>query len=129
MKLTHIALHVPDAQACADWYADFCGMVEALRHGVKDKPVIWLAYPEQREHFVMVLISGGPEHKAQAGDYSHLGFAVDSREQVDALAARAAQRGCLLWEPREEPHPVGYYCGVLDPAGNQVEFSWGQPLG
>ena len=129
MKLTHIALHVPDAQRCADWYVQFCGMVEALRHGVKEKPVIWLAYPEQREEFVMVLISGGPDQSAAAGDYSHLGFAVDSREAVDRLAARAADAGCLLWEPREEAYPVGYYCGVLDPAGNQVEFSFGQPLG
>jgi len=24
---------------------------------------------------------------------------------------------------------VGYYCGVLDPDGNRVEFSFGQPLG
>ena len=104
-------------------------MVEVLRHGVKEKPVIWLAYPERREEFVMVLINGGPGHVVPEGDYSHLGFAVDSRERVDQLAERASAAGCLLWEPREEPYPVGYYCGVLDPAGNQVEFSWGQPLG
>lgn len=24
--LTHLALHVPDLQACIDFYADFCGM-------------------------------------------------------------------------------------------------------
>lgn len=129
MKLTHIALHVPDAQACADWYFEYCGMVEVLRHGVKDKPVIWLAYPEQRDDFVMVLIDGGPGSEMAEGDYSHLGIAVDSRETVDRLAAMAAEQGCLAWEPREEPHPVGYYCGALDPAGNQVEFSFGQPLG
>ncbi|MCX4198148.1 sugar phosphate nucleotidyltransferase [Methylobacterium organophilum] len=29
----------------------------------------------------------------------------------------------------DEPYPVGYYCGVRDPAGNYVEFSYGQPLG
>ncbi|MDO8695654.1 MAG: VOC family protein, partial [Pseudomonas sp.] len=33
------------------------------------------------------------------------------------------------WPPRDEPYPVGYYCGVRDPAGNYVEFSYGQPLG
>ena len=104
-------------------------MVEVLRHGVKEKPVIWLAYPEKREEFVMVLISNGPGQQVAEGDYSHLGFAVESVEAVDRLAAQAADSGCLLWEPREEPYPVGYYCGVLDPAGNQVEFSFGQPLG
>ncbi|MEE4659197.1 MAG: VOC family protein [Halieaceae bacterium] len=129
MKLTHIALHVPDAPACAKWYADYCGMVEVRRHGVKEKPVIWLAYPESRAVFVMVLIHGGPAASAAEGDFSHLGFSVESREDVDALAQRAREAGCLLWEPRDEPFPVGYYCGVLDPAGNQVEFSYGQPLG
>ena len=104
-------------------------MVEVLRHGVKEKPVLWLAYPEQRDEFVMVLISKGPAQQVAEGDYSHLGFAVSSREAVDELATRARDAGCLLWEPREEPYPVGYYCGVLDPAGNQVEFSFGQPLG
>ena len=104
-------------------------MVEVLRHGVKEKPVIWLAYPEQRDEFVMVLISNGPQQQLAEGDYSHLGFAVESAEAVDRLAGLAAEAGCLLWEPRQEPYPVGYYCGVLDPAGNQVEFSFGQPLG
>jgi len=104
-------------------------MVEVRRHGVKEKPVIWLAYPESRELFVMVLIHGGPGEAAAEGDFSHLGFSVESRDEVDALAQRAREAGCLLWEPRDEPFPVGYYCGVLDPAGNQVEFSYGQPLG
>jgi len=104
-------------------------MVEARRHGVKEKPVIWLAYPAQKEQFVMVLISAGPQQAVAEGDYSHLGFAVDTPAEVDRLAARADAEGRLLWAPREEPWPVGYYCGVLDPAGNQVEFSCGQPLG
>jgi len=129
MNLTHIALHVPDAERCARWYADYCGMVEVRRHGVKEKPVIWLACPRQAETFVMVLIGGGPEGVALAGNFSHLGFAAASRDEVDALARRAERDGCLLWEPREDPWPAGYYCGALDPAGNQVEFSYGQPLG
>lgn len=129
MKITHIALHVPNSLECAAWYTDFCGMVEVRRHGVKEKPVIWLAYPEQQDSFVMVLISGSPEDLALAGNFSHLGFAASSEREVDTLAQRAEQRDCLLWAPRREPFPVGYYCGVVDPAGNQVEFSFGQPLG
>ncbi len=104
-------------------------MVEVRRHGVKEKPVIWLGYPGQQDDFVMVLISGGPAGIALAGNFSHLGFALESKAAVDQLARRAEEEGCLLWEPREEPFPVAYYCGVLDPAGNQVEFSCGQPLG
>jgi catechol 2,3-dioxygenase-like lactoylglutathione lyase family enzyme len=64
-----------------------------------------------------------------AGDYSHFGFALESCAAVDAIAAKARTAGYLVWEPRQEPYPVGYYCGVRDPDGNMVEFSYGQPLG
>ncbi len=90
---------------------------------------MWLSYPEQAEQFVMVLISGSPEGVSLSGNFSHLGFAAGSKLAVDRLAEKARREGCLLWEPRQESYPVGYYCGVVDPAGNQVEFSFGQPLG
>ena len=57
------------------------------------------------------------------------GFALESRADVERIAAMAAADGCLIWPPRDEPYPVGYYCGLRDPAGNYVEFSYGQPLG
>ena len=57
------------------------------------------------------------------------GFAMESREAVDAIAAAAQVAGCLEWAPRQEPYPVGYYCGLKDPDGYFVEFSYGQPLG
>ena len=50
-------------------------------------------------------------------------------EAVDRLAAQAEAEGILIWPPREDPYPVGYYCGIKDPSGNYVEFSYGQPLG
>jgi predicted lactoylglutathione lyase len=74
-------------------------------------------------------MSGSPRHKRNTQDYSHLGFALASRDAVDDIADKARRSSCLLWEPRQEPYPVGYYCGVLDPDGNAVEFSYGQPLG
>ena len=37
--------------------------------------------------------------------------------------------GGMSWPPVDEPYPVGYYCGLRDPDGNFVEFSYGQPLG
>jgi predicted lactoylglutathione lyase len=75
------------------------------------------------------MVSGGTGRNQAATDYSHLGFALESRAAVDTLARQASAAGCLVWEAREEPYPVGYYCGVRDPDGNMVEFSYGQPLG
>ena len=128
-QLTHIALHVAAADSCAAFYREYCGMLCTRQHGSTEKPVMWLAQPGREQEFVIVLIGGGPDQPNIATGFSHLGFALPSREAVNHIAERARRDNCLLWEPREDPWPASYYCGVRDPAGNQVEFSFGQPLG
>ena len=91
--------------------------------------VVWLAEPGREHEFIFVLIPGGPGRDQGERDFSHFGFALESRAAVDAVAARAEAAGRLVWAPRDEPYPVGYYCGLRDPDGNFVEFSYGQPLG
>lgn len=130
--LTHVALHCRDFAKSVAFYRDFCGLVPVHeRHdAATGAAVAWLAEPGREKEMIFVLISGAPERAPRAElDYGHLGFALDSRAAVDAIAARGRAAGCLLWPPREEPYPVGYYCGVSDPDGNAVEFSYGQPLG
>ena len=122
-------MHVRDLDACVDFYKTYAQM--RLTHDrVKDgKRVVWLAEPGKEKEFIVVLIPGGPGRNQISTDYSHLGFALDSKEAVDAIANMARSDGILEWEPRQEPYPVGYYCGIRDPDGNFVEFSFGQPLG
>ena len=127
--LTHLALHVRDQAACIAFYQDFCGMVIVHERGEGDDRVVWLAEPGKAEEFIFVVLSGGPGRDQAEQDFSHFGFALESREAVDQVAARAEAAGYLVWPPREEPYPVGYYCGLKDPDGNFVEFSYGQPLG
>lgn len=129
--LTHIALHCRDFPASLAFYRDFCGLhtVHERRDDASGVAVTWLAEPGKEQSFIFVLISGGPGHAPTAGDFGHFGFALASRAEVEAVAARAQAAGCLLWTPRDEPFPVGYYCGVSDPDGNCIEFSYGQPLG
>ena len=131
VTLTHIALHVRDIAACEAFYTKFCGLraIHERRDIEVGSRVIWLAEPGREREFIYVLISGWPGHCQGERDYSHTGFAMESRLAVDAIAKKARAAGCLIWEPREEPYPVGYYCGVHDPDGNAVEFSYGQPLG
>ncbi|HAQ27127.1 MAG TPA: VOC family protein, partial [Pseudomonas sp.] len=95
----------------------------------KGSRIVWMAEPGKERTFIFVIMPGGTDRSLAENDYSHFGFALSSRSEVDALAARARQAGCLIWEPHDEPYPVGYYCGLRDPAGNYVEFSYGQPLG
>ena len=128
-SLTHLALHVQDLDRCIEFYETYCGM--QIVHDRLDggKRVVWLAEAGRAEDFILVLIPGGPGRNQADNDFSHLGFALESREAVDGIAAKAREAGILEWEPREEPYPVGYYCGVRDPDGSFVEFSYGQPLG
>jgi catechol 2,3-dioxygenase-like lactoylglutathione lyase family enzyme len=127
--LTHIALHVPDLDACIAFYRDFCGLHICHEREGKGSRIVWMAEPGKEHEFIFVLMPGGHAVQLASDDYRHFGFALNSRAEVDALAAQAAQADCLIWPARDEPYPVGYYCGVRDPAGNYVEFSYGQPLG
>ena len=127
--LTHIALHVRDLDKCIEFYQSFANLQlvhDRTSDGVR---VVWLAEPGKESSFILVLIPGGPGRDQLPEDFSHLGFALGSREAVDQLAERAKSEGILEWPPVEEPYPVGYYCGIRDPDGNIVEFSFGQPLG
>ncbi len=127
--LTHLALHVRDLEACVDFYQDYCGLAEVHQRGADDARLTWLAESGRARELVLVLIEGGPGREQAAGDFSHLGFALASRAAIDAVAAKAKTAERLVWRPRDEPFPVGYWCGVRDPDGNMVEFSHGQPLG
>ncbi|AMO67594.1 putative ring-cleaving dioxygenase [gamma proteobacterium BDW918] len=128
--LTHLALHVRDIEACIAFYQDYAGL--KLIHQRDNKAggeVVWLAEAGREQEFILVLLPGGPGRNQLDSDFSHLGFALPSRAAVDVIAARGKQDGILAWATREEPYPVGYYCGLRDPDGNFVEFSHGQPLG
>ena len=129
-RITHIALHVRDLQACIDFYARFCNMrVVHERPGEGGERIVWIAEPGRERDFIIVLLPGGPGYQRKPGDASHLGFAVASAAEVDAIAERGRDAGCLLLEPRQDAYPAGYYCGLEDPEGHIVEFSYGQPLG
>jgi catechol 2,3-dioxygenase-like lactoylglutathione lyase family enzyme len=129
ITLTHIALHVRDLEACVQFYGRYAGLRRIHERESNGKRIVWLAEPGRELDFILVILPGGPGRNQDSADFSHLGFAMDSREEVDRLAAQARREGILEWPPRQEPYPVGYYCGVKDPDGNFVEFSYGQPLG
>ena len=129
VSLTHLALHVPDLDACIAFYEEFCSMRVVCERPGKGSRVVWMAEPGKEHQFIFVIMPGGQNRNLAANDYSHFGFALESREAVDAIAAKAQAAACLIWEPRQGDIYTGYYCGLRDPAGNYVEFSYGQPLG
>ena len=128
-RITHNALNVRDLEACIAFYGDYCGMRVVHERGEGPTRVIWIAEPGRERDFIFVLIPGGERQPQDPRDFTHFGFAMESREAVNAIAAKASAEQRLVWPPTELPYPVGYFCGVRDPDGNIVEFSYGQPLG
>jgi len=142
--LTHIALPVRDLDATLAFYERYTTLVNIHermdpRTGLRS---VWLA--NQRDitagaaRFVIVLICGKLP-TAVTGDIkeeygflrsiSHLGISLDSRDDVDRVAAMAKEDGCLLLGPMYRNEVVGYIYIVTDPDGNNVEFSVEQVLG
>jgi lactoylglutathione lyase len=143
--LTHIALPVRDLQAMLDFYARYTTM-KVIHERFDEETGLrtaWLAnerdITEQGARFVIVLIEGGipravvgDEMQEQYGfltSFSHLGLSLDSRDDVDRVAALAEEEGCLVLGPMYRNEVVGYICLVRDPDGNNIEFSVEQVLG
>jgi lactoylglutathione lyase len=142
--LTHIALPVRDLDATLAFFAKYTTLVNIHERmdPVSGLRSVWLA--NQRDvtdaaaRFVVVLICGKLPTKV-TGDIkeeygflrsiSHLGISLDSRDEVDQIAAMARQDGCLLLGPMYRNEVVGYICIVTDPDGNNIEFSVEQVLG
>jgi catechol 2,3-dioxygenase-like lactoylglutathione lyase family enzyme len=90
--LTHIALHVPDLEACITFYRDYCGMQIVHQRTGKGSRIVWLAEPGKEQQFIFVLMPGGQARQLASDDYSHFGFALASRAAVDAIADKALPR-------------------------------------
>jgi catechol 2,3-dioxygenase-like lactoylglutathione lyase family enzyme len=111
LGMRHLALRVRDPQASKRFYADCFGM-----------SVVWEPDPDN------VYLSSGTDnlalHRAAVegpGALDHLGFIVDTREEVDRLAEQFRGRGVTLSaQPRD--HRDGsrsFYC--LDPDGLRIQ--------
>jgi catechol 2,3-dioxygenase-like lactoylglutathione lyase family enzyme len=111
LGLRHLALRVKDPQASKRFYCDSFGMA-----------VVWEPDADN------VYLSSGSDnlalHRAATdgpGALDHLGFIVDTREEVDLLARSLAERGVeVSAAPRD--HRDGsrsFYC--LDPDGLRIQ--------
>ena len=130
IRFTHWALHVRDMARSIAFYRAYCGMEVVREHGEgPNSHAVWMSEPGRENDYVIVLLLGGDGHTQAPEDLSHFGFAVESAAAVDEIAERGRAAGCLAWEPKQFPYPVGYRCALKDPDGFIVEFSYGQPLG
>jgi catechol 2,3-dioxygenase-like lactoylglutathione lyase family enzyme len=128
MKCTHVALQVRDIERSIAFYRRYCEM-RVVHDRTDDFRVVWLGWGEDPPNFVIVLLNKPYEVNRQP-EYQHIGIAVESRAAVDAVAERARADGqAVAWPPVDAGPVVGYFCGLADPDGNMVEFSYGQRIG
>ncbi len=143
--LTHIALPVRNLNAQLAFYAKHTSMrvVSTREDPETGLRTAWIA--NERDitpngaRFVIVLIEGslprdvvGDEMKEEytfLTSISHLGISMDSRADIDRIAAIAKAEGTLVLGPMYRNPVVGYICLVRDPDGNNIEFSVEQDLG
>ncbi len=134
-RWTHLALLVKDIDATIAWYEQFTHLTVLARNEDAQGRGAWLADRTQNleSPFVLVLAQfyEGKDPFAPAlhgvlGPFAHIGIETISAEEVDAIAARAKEAGCLALGPLKMPEPVGYVCFLKDPDGNTVEFSYDQ---
>jgi lactoylglutathione lyase len=129
-RWTHIALPSSDIDASVAWYERFTPLVVLQRFADAEGRSAWLTHEGQADSpFVLVLVMFNRDAgRAQPimSPFAHIGIEVPERADVDALAERARAEGCLSWEPRDMPDPVGYICALSDPDGNVIEISHDQ---
>ena len=126
--LTHIALGVQNLDRTIAFYKKHVRLHVVHERVDAGHRVVWLGERERDAQFVLVLFEVPTAPPPGPTTLQHLGFAVASREEVDAAAAAARADGVLALEPAYAGPVVGYFCIAKDPDGNSVEFSFGQPI-
>lgn len=133
-RWTHIALRVKDIDATIAFYTAFTPLELLDRRSDEFGHGAWLGHPDGADKpFILVLAQFFPETdpfkdapQEILAPFAHLGIEVTSRQEVDEVARRAEEAGCLGMAPTEMPPPIGYICMVRDPDGNHLEFSHDQ---
>ena len=129
IKFTHVALLVNDVDQTADFYIKYCGLKVVSRRMDPNTGfrVIWLG--EDLKFVIVAFESEKKPMQSLVKPLSHLGFALQSKEEVDKISEVAKKEGILNYGPVYMDADVGYICEILDPDKNSVEFSFGQKLG
>lgn len=133
-RWTHVALRVANIDATIAWYTEFTPLTLIDRREDADGYGAWLAMPERTNNpFLLVLAQFFPETDPFAGvaptvlaPFAHLGIELPTKDDVDQIATKGQDAGCLAAPPMRLPPPIGYITMLKDPDGNTVEFSWDQ---
>ena len=133
-RWTHVALRVSDIDKTITWYTEHTPLKLIERREDEMGYGAWLGHDDQPDNpFLLVVAQFFPDTDpfkdapmAKLAPFAHLGIEMTSREDIEAIAAKAEASGSLAMPPTDMPPPIGYICMVTDPDGNTPEFSYDQ---
>ena len=133
-RWTHIALRVANIDATIEFYESMTPLRLIDRREDDQGYGAWLGMPEATDNpFILVVAQFFSDSDPFAdvpntvlAPFAHIGIELPAKDDVDRMAVRADDAGCLVMAPTMMPPPIGYICMVSDPDGNTVEFSWDQ---
>ena len=109
-RWTHIALRVSDIDATIAWHAEFSPLELIDRREDEMGYGAWLGMPgETNNPFILVLaqffegkdpFAGAP--LATLAPFAHFGIELPTKEDVDEMAERGKQAGCLAMPPHDD---------------------------
>jgi catechol 2,3-dioxygenase-like lactoylglutathione lyase family enzyme len=126
--LTHVAFGVRSLEQTVAFYRKHVRLHVVHEREEHASRVVWLGERTENPSFVLVFFEVPGAEAPGPSPLQHLGFALASRDEVNAAADAARRDGILVLEPVYAGPIVGYFCIVRDPDGVQVEFSHGQPI-
>ncbi|QMI05260.1 VOC family protein [Citrobacter sp. RHB25-C09] len=125
MKIAHMALWTTDLETMARFWGDFFGGTINEKYCSENNPGFESYFVRVGEEIAIELMTK-PRLRSVLPDnhttgWVHLALSVGSKEQVNALAKKAEEKGILVSPPRTTGD--GYYEAVIkDPDGNYIEI-------
>jgi len=126
IRWTHLTAPVTNLDRSIRFFTEVCQLSLVRDRRKEGGRTVWIGprpATGQDPDFVLVLIEGEVKEPLD-----HLGFQCGTRDEVNAIAARARAEGTLVVGPADAGGSVGYYVMVREPSGHLVEFTHGQPL-
>ena len=124
----NISLHVRDMTVSQEFYREWCDM--NVSHYGQVSRSCRMVTPGQSNPFQLILCDGAATTAGlEKSNISHIGIATATMEELQTTYERAQQAGIVERSLITLPYPAGTLFFAKDPDGNNVEFSYGQPLG
>ena len=120
-KLKHYStLGTNDKEAAENFYNELLSLINAIKFPANDRITMWLS-PDDNSVILAIAVPYNGE-QASSGNGTMKGIALDSKEEVDAMYAKAISLGAK--DDGEPGQRAGAFYGayVYDLDGNKLTF-------